>query len=166
MTSLRGRRRRSLTSFTTIREYCLGRGCPLRFSLHFILLVSEPRSLSLPSLTPPLVRASRRSVAIHMPPDIADPSFLCALPPTLRPQWGQRMTELSKNSPSTRLITLQFPLQGNPLPFGPPFSLEESDYRDILGDNWVAVYDEEVAEGMRRKAGPPGKERLVVWKRK
>lgn len=95
----------------------------------------------------------------------ADISFLCALPPTLRPQWGQRMTALAKNSPNARLITLQYPLQGTPPPFGPPFSLEESVYRDVLGD-WEAVYDEEVPQEMRRQNAPPGNERLVVWKRK
>ncbi|GMK58757.1 hypothetical protein CspeluHIS016_0601990 [Cutaneotrichosporon spelunceum] len=97
---------------------------------------------------------------------IYDYTFLCALPPTLRPAWGQRMTELSKHAPTTRLITLQFPLQGNPLPFGPPFSLEESEYRDILGDAWEAIYDEPVPANLKRQNAPPGNERLVVWKRK
>ncbi|CAK9786981.1 Thiopurine S-methyltransferase [Cutaneotrichosporon oleaginosum] len=97
---------------------------------------------------------------------IYDYTFLCALPPTLRPQWGQRMTELSKASPNSRLITLQYPLQGNPPPFGPPFALDESVYRDVLGDHWEAIYDEPVPEEQKRKNRPPGNERLVVWKRK
>lgn len=84
----------------------------------------------------------------------------------MRPQWGQRITELSKDAPTTRLITLQYPLQGKPLPFGPPFSLEESVYADILGKDWEIVYDEKIPESMRRQKAPPGNERLVVWKRK
>lgn len=96
----------------------------------------------------------------------ADDSFLCALPPTLRKQWGQRMTALSKPAETSRLITLMYPLNGNPPPFGPPFSLTEEEYNDVLGNNWEIVYQKPVPEEEKRQNAPPGGEKLTVWKRK
>jgi len=75
------------------------------------------------------------------------------------------MTALSRAAPSTRLITLMYPLNGNPPPFGPPFSLTEDDYATHLGKDWEIVWQRDVPPEMRR-VGPPGDEKLVVWKRK
>jgi hypothetical protein len=75
------------------------------------------------------------------------------------------MAALARAAPTTRLVTLMYPLNGNPLPFGPPFSLTEADYDTLLGKDWEMVWSQAVPEEMRRK-GPPGAEKLAVWKRK
>lgn len=74
------------------------------------------------------------------------------------------MAKLSKASSSTRLITLQFPLNGQP--GGPPFSLSTDIYHELLDEHWEEIWGQEVPEELRRKTGPPGGERLAVWRRK
>lgn len=74
------------------------------------------------------------------------------------------MTALSRPERSTRLITLMYPLNGGP--GGPPFSLTEDIYHELLDPHWELVWIEEVPEQERRKNAPPGGEKLAVWKRK
>lgn len=76
------------------------------------------------------------------------------------------MTTISRAAPGTRLVTLQYPLNGNPPPFGPPFSLTEDEYVQHLGKDWEVVWSKDVPEEQKRVNTPPGGERLVVWKRK
>ena len=76
------------------------------------------------------------------------------------------MTALSKPGPSTRLVTLMYPLLGNPPPFGPPFLLSEEVYDAVLGSEWEIVWQQEVPEEMKRQNVRPGSEKLTVWKRK
>lgn len=75
------------------------------------------------------------------------------------------MTALAKAAPSTRLITMMYPLNGNPPPFGPPFSLSEDVYDSVLKD-WEIVWQKEVPQDKRRQNMPPGGEKLTVWKLK
>ncbi|KAK1688850.1 S-adenosyl-L-methionine-dependent methyltransferase [Colletotrichum godetiae] len=62
---------------------------------------------------------------------IFDYTFLCALPPTARPQWSSRISSLL--NPSTgRLICLEFP-SGKPLSQpGPPWGLNPDIYLALL----------------------------------
>lgn len=46
-------------------------------------------------------------------------SFLCAMPPSMRPQWASRMAEIIK--PGGVLVALMFPLEEKE--GGPPFGL-------------------------------------------
>lgn len=57
---------------------------------------------------------------------IYDYTFLCALPPVLRPQWAERMSELL--APGGRLVCLEFPLGKDPLAGGPPHGLTSGLY--------------------------------------
>jgi hypothetical protein len=75
------------------------------------------------------------------------------------------MAALSRPADSTRLITLMYPLNGNPPPFGPPFRLTEDDYARLLGNDWEIVWQRAVPPEQKR-TGPPGDEKLAVWKRK
>lgn len=95
---------------------------------------------------------------------IYDYTFLCALPPAMRKDWARRMAELSKDAPSTRLVTLMYPLNGDPN-IGPPFRLTEEEYHELLGDEWEITWERAIPEDEKRK-GPPGDEKLAVWKRK
>ncbi|KAI9265052.1 S-adenosyl-L-methionine-dependent methyltransferase [Phascolomyces articulosus] len=50
---------------------------------------------------------------------VYDYTFLCAMPPHMRPDWGKRMAEIIK--PGGTLIALMFPLKEKPQQ--PPFTL-------------------------------------------
>ncbi|OHE91993.1 thiopurine S-methyltransferase [Colletotrichum orchidophilum] len=63
---------------------------------------------------------------------IFDYTFLCALPPTARPQWSSRTASLLSSSPGSRLICLEFP-SGKPLSQpGPPWGLTPEIYLALL----------------------------------
>lgn len=95
-------------------------------------------------------------------------SFLCALPPTLRPTWSTHITHLANSSsPSTRLITIMYPLPHATRPpkaGGPPFELSIQQYHDLLDEHWEQVWMEEVEESEMRKSGAQGGEAIAVWK--
>ena len=61
---------------------------------------------------------------------IYDYTFLCALPPALRPKWAARMSELL--SPTGSLICMEFPLGKSPKLGGPPHGLEPELYEQLL----------------------------------
>jgi methyl halide transferase len=63
---------------------------------------------------------------------IYDYTFLCALPPSLRPKWAARMSQLL--SPTGILICMEFPLGKDPKAGGPPHGLQDELY-DKLFDN-------------------------------
>ena len=61
---------------------------------------------------------------------IYDYTFLCALPPALRPQWAARTSGLlSRNG---HLITMQYPLGKDPAAGGPPHGLTQRLYTQLL----------------------------------
>ncbi|WPH01461.1 Hypothetical protein R9X50_00430700 [Acrodontium crateriforme] len=61
---------------------------------------------------------------------IYDYTFLCALPPLMRPKWAKRMSELL--SPSGQLICLEFPLGKSPSLGGPPHGLTAELYDELF----------------------------------
>lgn len=94
-------------------------------------------------------------------------SFLCALPPSLRPEWARQTTHLANiaTNTNTMLITLMFPLPPSAKSGGPPFALSEEIYEELLKDQgWKMVWSEDIEEPTRT-VGAPGREKLAVWKR-
>ena len=92
--------------------------------------------------------------------------FLCALPPALRPDWASAMSLLARPSPSTRLITLMFPLTADPLPTelsGPPFPLSIGTYHSLLDDRWELIWSQDVPDEVKRTTGAAGGEMVGVW---
>ncbi|KAG5969682.1 hypothetical protein E4U55_002026 [Claviceps digitariae] len=76
---------------------------------------------------------------------IFDYSFLCALPPSERPAWSSRITQLLH--PSGHLICLEFP-SGKPLSDGgPPWGLTPEVYEALLGAPGMPVLYREDGSG-------------------
>ncbi|KAM3425090.1 hypothetical protein BST61_g7056 [Cercospora zeina] len=72
---------------------------------------------------------------------IFDYTFLCALPPPLRPSWAQRMTELLASD--GHLICLEWPLHKPANEGGPPHGLSAALYESLLRSPGQDVpYDE------------------------
>jgi SAM-dependent methyltransferase len=87
-------------------------------------------------------------------------TFLCALSPTLRPAYAQRVAELLK--PDGRLIGLFYCDQVDD-PDGPPFPIDLKELNALLNSYFGLVNDQTVADS------PPifaGKERWQVWRKK
>lgn len=61
---------------------------------------------------------------------IFDYTFLCALPPELRPPWAKRMSELL--APAGRLVCLEWPLGKDPKEGGPPHGLTSNLYAQLF----------------------------------
>ncbi|KAF2737475.1 S-adenosyl-L-methionine-dependent methyltransferase [Polyplosphaeria fusca] len=61
---------------------------------------------------------------------IYDITFLCALPPSLRPRWAARMAQLL--APDGALICLEFPTHKPPASGGPPFASPSLVYEELL----------------------------------
>ncbi|KAI6819559.1 hypothetical protein KC332_g2389 [Hortaea werneckii] len=62
---------------------------------------------------------------------IYDYTFLCALPPSLRPAWSKRMSQLLSPAGGI-LICLEFPLKKPPSSGGPPHGLTRELYEQLL----------------------------------
>lgn len=76
---------------------------------------------------------------------VFDYTFFCALPPSLRSQWGARTASLIK--PGGRLLTLAYPLAteemaSNPEASGPPFPVSISQYRLALEPHGIKLEGE------------------------
>lgn len=71
------------------------------------------------------------------------------------------MTALARPGPSSRLITLMFPLNGKD--GGPPYSLSEEIYHQLLDGKWELMWSEDVPQEERRP-GMLGGEKLAVWR--
>ena len=73
---------------------------------------------------------------------IFDYTFLCALPPMLRPAWGQTMSNLL--IPDTgRLLTLMFPVvqhHAEEPDKGPPYAVTVDDYRSVLEPHGLVAH--------------------------
>lgn len=68
---------------------------------------------------------------------IYDYTFLCALPPELRPKWAKRMSELL--APNGRLVCLEFPLAKPPATGGPPHGLSSELYVQLFKQPGAAM---------------------------
>ncbi|KAL1966767.1 hypothetical protein VTN77DRAFT_3964 [Rasamsonia byssochlamydoides] len=63
---------------------------------------------------------------------IYDYTFFCALPPSLRPKWALRHTQLLSPSPIGNLICVEFPTNKDPLSEGPPYAAPPAAYMEHL----------------------------------
>lgn len=112
---------------------------------------------------------------------IYDYTFLCALPPALRPKWAKRMSELL--APDGHLICLQFPLAKPPSTGGPPHGLSDDLYIELFkrpgdevkydGDGYAVRSDRKIENGLSRIAhwsparthqAGMGTDRVSVWR--
>jgi hypothetical protein len=77
------------------------------------------------------------------------------------------MTRLS--APNGTLITLQFPLDGPEREGGPPYSLWDGLYHDLLDEDWEMVFQREAKKEESQFNGDSfkqGREKIAVWKRR
>jgi len=94
---------------------------------------------------------------------ILDYTFFCALPPSLRKDWGERMSTLLR--PNTgRLFTIIFPiLPGEDRSKGPPYPITVDDYRESLEPVGI-VMESEPFESPYTVPSRVGKELCCYWK--
>lgn len=79
------------------------------------------------------------------------------------------MTRLSATNGT--LITLQFPLDGPERPGGPPYSLWDELYHELLDRDWEMVYQRDVEREESRAPDASGsfrtgREKIAVWRRR
>ncbi|GAA5976328.1 hypothetical protein JCM10908_005459 [Rhodotorula pacifica] len=89
-----------------------------------------------------------------------DYTFFCAIPLSMRPDWGKRYGEVIR--PNGILVCLAFPIDGD-RKGGPPFSVSEEAYDAALPD-FEKIYSQQptkMAEGRS-----PGRDRMLVYRRK
>ncbi|GAA5884487.1 hypothetical protein JCM6882_005271 [Rhodosporidiobolus microsporus] len=89
-----------------------------------------------------------------------DYTFFCALPPTWREKWGKRCAEVVR--PGGILIALAFPLDGD-REGGPPYSVSEEAYDQILLPNFEKVYSKHPGKS---SAGREGRDKMLVFRRR
>ncbi|KAF9728907.1 hypothetical protein PMIN06_009392 [Paraphaeosphaeria minitans] len=97
---------------------------------------------------------------------IYDNTFLCALHPSMRPQWAARMQQLL--APGGALICLEFPTHKPPKSGGPPFSLPPTVHEELLkrpGEDISYDEDEEV-QSTDRPESDKALHRVAHWKPK
>lgn len=95
-----------------------------------------------------------------------DYTFLSALPPSLRPAWSLRYTQLLANGPSSCLICVEFPTNKPPATGGPPFALPPKVYLAHLTHPGEQLpYDDEdnLLEEKIEGKSPTGLERIAHW---
>ena len=95
---------------------------------------------------------------------IYDYTFLCAIPPELRPQWSKRMSELL--APDGSLICLESPLAKPPNAAGPPYGLSSELYVQLFkqpGKDVRYAEDGYVAPDERPVDHPSGIVRIAHW---
>ncbi|KAA8906418.1 S-adenosyl-L-methionine-dependent methyltransferase [Sphaerosporella brunnea] len=93
---------------------------------------------------------------------VYDYTFLCAMPPDLRPAWAQRMMDIVK--PGTGyLICLEFPLYKSLETGGPPWGLTSAVYEELLSGKFEKIvhYKPE-----RTHQIGMGTDYITVWRRK
>ncbi|KAF3046197.1 hypothetical protein E8E11_008201 [Didymella keratinophila] len=91
---------------------------------------------------------------------IYDYTFLCALLPSMRQDWAQRMSQLL--SPTGMLVCLEFPMWKPLTAPGPPYGLN-GVYWNILAEGGTGVVDD--AGSLSKADGDVGAfERIAYWK--
>mmetsp|Transcript_38229 Transcript_38229/g.114403 ORF Transcript_38229/g.114403 Transcript_38229/m.114403 type:complete len:269 (+) Transcript_38229:510-1316(+) len=105
---------------------------------------------------------------------VFDYTFFCALPPSMRPRWGRRMSELLCRD-TGRLLTLMFPLptdadadadadDGVPPPSaGPPYPVTVQDYRNTLEPYGFEMIEPPGPYENDRTVKPRRGRELVCW---
>lgn len=93
---------------------------------------------------------------------IFDYTFLCALPPELRPSWAKRMSQLL--SPTGHLVCLEWPLGKDPKEGGPPHGLSSELYVQLFAHPGQEVEYDENGIMIERSSGEriPGALRRVA----
>ncbi|KAL3446661.1 thiol methyltransferase [Aspergillus insuetus] len=97
---------------------------------------------------------------------IYDYTFFCALPPSLRPAWALRHTQLLAPSPQGNLICLEFPRHKDPLQHGPPYSSPSEAYMEHLshpGEELAYDAKGRIKSNPLRETSPLGLERVAYW---
>lgn len=95
--------------------------------------------------------------------------FLCAMQPSMRPAWAQRMSDLLAKNPQANLICLEFPLSKPPATGGPPFGLQPKTYMEHLSHPGKDIpYNEagEVRVDPFSDTSPGALERVGHWQPK
>lgn len=90
---------------------------------------------------------------------VFDYTFLCALPPSMRDQWADKMAALLKSG--GLLITLMFPLDVHE--GGPPFTLSPEIYKDLLLHRGFELI--RIDDNIRSHPSTAGNEKLGLWRR-
>ncbi|KAI9928457.1 hypothetical protein MW887_002502 [Aspergillus wentii] len=75
---------------------------------------------------------------------IYDYTFLCAIHPTMRPQWASRMADLL--APTGQLVCLEFPMWKDPKLPGPPWGLDGVHWNLLVEGGDGIVGDEAVKD--------------------
>ncbi|OAL02056.1 S-adenosyl-L-methionine-dependent methyltransferase [Phaeosphaeriaceae sp. SRC1lsM3a] len=94
---------------------------------------------------------------------IYDNTFLCALPPSLRPKWAERMVELL--SPDGILVCLEFPTHKPAKSAGPPWSLPPTVHQELLkrpGDD-ITYNEDGTVVGTDREESEGALVRVAHW---
>jgi SAM-dependent methyltransferase len=86
-------------------------------------------------------------------------TFLCALPPELRPAYAQRMAQVMRPGGS---LAGFFYFENTPLDDGPPWGLAPGAVEKLLGENFTRIRDQAVGDSLPIFAG---KERWQEWRR-
>ena len=90
--------------------------------------------------------------------------FFCAMNPSMRPAWAQRMTDLLAPNQFSQLICLEFPSLKPPQMGGPPFSAPPKAYMEHLsnpGQQIAYSKEGEVLVNPLVEISPGGLERIV-----
>lgn len=91
---------------------------------------------------------------------------MCALPPSVRPLWASRQTQLLMPAPHGNLFCLEFPTYKDPSTKGPPFGVSPETYFEHLSHPGKAIpYDDHgnVAPSTPENVDPEGLERVAHW---
>jgi hypothetical protein len=91
---------------------------------------------------------------------VYDYTFLCALPPSMRDQWADKIAALLKSG--STLVTLMFPLDVRE--GGPPFTLSVEIYKTLLEPRGFELT--RLEENIRSFEARQGFEKLGIWKKK
>lgn len=95
---------------------------------------------------------------------VLDYTFLCALPPAMRPRWAARMSELIK--PGGSLITLIFPIVDRDVNEGPPHAVSIKMFHEILEPaGFVAVDGPRMLPDELCHSDRAGKTGYARWKK-
>ncbi|KAL4865871.1 hypothetical protein BDV12DRAFT_173838 [Aspergillus spectabilis] len=97
---------------------------------------------------------------------IYDYTFFCALPPSMRPAWALRYTQLLAPSSQGNLVCLEFPRHKDPLQHGPPYSSPSEAYIEHLSHPGEEIaYDAKgrCKSDSLREPSEIGLERVAYW---
>ncbi len=98
---------------------------------------------------------------------IYDYTFFCAMRPSMRPAWAQRMSDLLASSATANLICLEFPTDKPPSSGGPPHASPSIAYIEHLSHPGTNVpYDAEgnVEPQPKAKSSPGALARVGYWR--